>query len=77
VLRNDGKTVRKWLIRLIIISVAERYALSCLDRLPRQTAPKSRGGQIARPDAGETRLLNSIVAMPIAEMGRALRQAGG
>lgn len=33
--------------------------------------------EIARPDAGEVRLLNSIVAMPIAEMGQALRPTRG
>ncbi|MBY4868191.1 type II toxin-antitoxin system HipA family toxin [Burkholderia sp. Bp9017] len=33
--------------------------------------------EIARPDAGEVRLLNSIVAMPIAEMGRTLRPTRG
>jgi serine/threonine protein kinase HipA of HipAB toxin-antitoxin module len=45
--------------------------LEPLDRHVAQTLDEVR--EIARPDAGEMRLLNSIVAMPIAEMGRALR----
>jgi hypothetical protein len=31
-------------------------------------------GEIAKPNAGEVRLLDSIVAMPLAEMSRALRK---
>ncbi|MBR8066784.1 HipA domain-containing protein [Burkholderia ambifaria] len=48
-----------------------RRFLEPLDRHVAQTLDEVR--EIARPDAGEMRLLNSIVAMPIAEMGRALR----
>ena len=49
--------------------------LEPLDRHVEQTLDEVRN--LAHPDAGEMRLLNSIVAMPIAEMGRALRQARG
>jgi hypothetical protein len=49
--------------------------LEPLDRNVAQTLDDVRA--LARPDAGESRLLNSIVAMPIAEMGRALRQVRG
>jgi serine/threonine-protein kinase HipA len=31
-------------------------------------------GEIAQPNAGEVRLLDSIVAMPLAEMSAALRK---
>ncbi len=49
--------------------------LEPLDRHVEQTLDDVR--HIAHPDAGEMRLLNSIAAMPIAEMGRALRQTRG
>ncbi|KVK90886.1 HipA domain-containing protein [Burkholderia cepacia] len=49
--------------------------LEPLDRSVAQTLDEVR--EVARPDAGEMRLLNSIVSMPIAEMGRALRQGRG
>ena len=49
--------------------------LEPLDRSVVQTLDEVR--EVARPDAGEMRLLNSIVSMPIAEMGRALRQGRG
>ncbi|HDR9148763.1 TPA: HipA domain-containing protein [Burkholderia vietnamiensis] len=49
--------------------------LEPLDRHVAQTLDEVR--ELAKPDAGEMRLLNSIVAMPIAEMGRALRGGRG
>ncbi|AQQ44498.1 HipA domain-containing protein [Burkholderia cenocepacia] len=49
--------------------------LEPLDRHVGETLDEVRN--IAHPDAAEMRLLNSIAAMPIAEMGRALRQARG
>ncbi|MBX4145580.1 type II toxin-antitoxin system HipA family toxin, partial [Ralstonia pickettii] len=52
-----------------------RRFLEPLDRSVAQTLDEVR--EVARPDAGEMRLLNSIVSMPIAEMGRALRPGRG